>query len=119
MTILGTGIDIIEVDRIKKAIKRWGKNFLTHVFTKEEIEYARRHKFPHQHFAARFAAKEAVLKAIGDNAHISWKDITISHDKNGKPICRYRNKTFKDQILISISHTHTYAVASAIITSRP
>ena len=92
--ILGTGIDIIEVDRIKKAIKRWGKNFLIHVFTDEEIAYAKRHKFPHQHFAARFAAKEAVLKAIGDNAHVSWKDITISNDKHGKPICKYPHKSF-------------------------
>ena len=115
--IHGVGIDIIELDRIQKAVDRWGENFLHHVFTDEEITYAKRHKFPLQHFAARFAAKEAVLKAFGENSHISWKDIQISNDKDGKPTCRYRDKKFTKKILISISHTHIYAVASAIITS--
>ncbi|HOW36306.1 MAG TPA: holo-ACP synthase [Candidatus Omnitrophota bacterium] len=114
--ISGTGIDIIEIERIEKAIERWGDGFLTHVFTDNEIAYAKEHRFPAQHYAARFAAKEAVLKAFGDNAHISWKDIQITNDKNGKPVCTYRDKSFKKKILISISHTHVYAVASAIIT---
>ena len=115
--ILGTGIDIIEIDRIQKAIERWGDHFLTHVFTKEEIAYAQKNKFPAQHFAARFAAKEAVLKAFGDNAHINWKDIRIVNDTHGKPHCIFNDKKFKNKILISISHTHIYAVASAIITA--
>ena len=115
--IYGTGIDIIEIERIQQAIDRWGEHFLHHVFTEEEIAYARRHKFPIQHFAARFAAKEAVLKAFGKNSHISWKDIKIKNDKDGKPTCTYTDKKFKKKILISISHTHIYAVASAIITS--
>ena len=115
--IFGTGIDIIEIERISKAIKRWGNNFLHHVFTSEEISYAQKNAFPAQHFAARFAAKEAVLKAFGKNSHINWKDIAITNDEDGKPICRYKNKKFKKQILISLSHTHTYAVASAIITT--
>jgi len=115
--ILGTGIDIIEIKRIEKAMKRWGETFLDHVFLKEEINYARRHKYPPQHFAARFAAKEAVLKALGGNAPIHWKDIKIVNDKNGKPHCVYRDKKFKHKILISISHSKNYAVASAIITS--
>ena len=115
--ILGNGIDIIEIERIAKAIKQWGDGFLNHVFTKEEIAYARKHRYPNQHFAARFAAKEAVLKALGDNAHIHWKDIRISNDKNGKPICAYTKNKLKNKILISISHTKNYAVASAIITT--
>ena len=115
--ILGNGIDIIEIERIAKAIKQWGDGFLNHVFTKEEISYARKHRFPDQHFAARFAVKEAVLKAFGKNSHISWKDIEITHDEDGRPVCLYHDKKFKKKILISISHTHNYAVASAIITS--
>jgi len=115
--ILGTGIDIIELDRIQGAIDRWGDSFLKHVFTDEEIKYAKSHKFPTQHFAARFAAKEAVLKAFGENAHIHWKDIQITNEKSGKPICTYTGKDFKHKILISISHTKIYAVANAIITS--
>jgi len=115
--IFGTGIDIIEISRIKEAIERWGDGFLKHVFTEEEITYARKHRFPDQHFAARFAAKEAVLKAFGDNAHISWKDIKILNDRHGRPVCVYKDKKFKKSILISISHTPNYAVASAIITT--
>ena len=115
--IYGIGIDIIELDRIQKAIDRWGDHFLNHVFTDTEIEYAQRHKYPLQHFAARFAAKEAVLKAFGKNSHINWKDIQIKNDKDGKPVCTFRDKKFKKKILISISHTHVYAVANAIITS--
>ena len=116
MTIFGTGIDIIEVERIEQAIKRWGDHFLNHVFTKTEIAYAQKHKYPTQHFAARFAAKEAVLKAIGDNAHIVWKDIKILNDKHGRPLCTLNAKKFKKKVVISISHTKTYAVASAFIT---
>jgi holo-[acyl-carrier protein] synthase len=115
--ILGTGVDIIEVSRIEAAIERWGEHFLNHVFCPEEIEYAQTHKFPSQHFAARFAAKEAILKAIGDNAHVSWKDMKIVNDKHGRPVCIYADKKFKNKILISVSHTKRYAVASAIITS--
>ena len=114
--ILGTGIDIIEVERIEKAIERWGDTFLNHVFSKEEIQYAQAHRFPAQHFAARFAAKEAVFKALGNNAGVSWKDIEVINDENGKPVCFYHNKNFFNKILLSISHTQNYAVASVIIT---
>lgn len=115
--ISGTGIDIIEVERINQAIERWGDHFLQHVFTEEEIAYAKRYRYPSQHFAGRFAAKEAVLKAFGKNSHINWKDISILNNEDGKPVCCYRDKNFKKQIFLSISHTPNYAVASAIITS--
>ncbi len=115
--ILGHGIDIIEVERIDRAIKRWGDNLLNHVFTEKEIAYAHKHRFSTQHLAGRFAAKEAVLKAFGDNAHIHWKDIEVVNDKHGRPICIFKDKTFNKKILISISHTANYATASAIITS--
>ncbi len=115
--IRGIGIDIIEIDRVQKAIDRWGEDFLKHIFNKEEIEYAKGRKFPTQHYAARFAAKEAVYKAFGDNKSLGWKDMTILNDENGKPYCRLKDKNFKDNILISISHTKNYAVANAIITS--
>lgn len=116
--ILGTGIDIVEIKRIENMIKRWKKNFLDHVFTKEEIVYSNKHKFPAQHFAARFAAKEAVVKALGKDFPSRWKDISITNDKYGKPLCEIKNKKFKHEIFISVSHTKTYAVASAIITKK-
>ncbi len=116
--ILGIGTDIIEIERVKSAIDRWGDNFLKHVFNPKEIEYARKQKFPAQHFAARFAAKEAVFKAVGNDPTIGWKDILILNNKFGAPECTFKKNGFKHKILISISHTKNYAVACAIITSE-
>ena len=113
--ILGIGIDIIEIERVRRAIGRWGEAFLTHIFNEEELEYVKKRKFPAQHYAARFAAKEAVYKAFGDNKSLLWKDITILNDENGKPYCRIKDNNFKNKILLSISHTRNYAVANAII----
>lgn len=113
--ISGTGIDIIEIDRIAQSIERWGDGFLDHVFLKEEIEYAQKHKHAAQHFAARFAAKEAVYKAINDKT-IGWKDIKITNDEDGRPHCTILREGFDKKILISLSHSKNYAVANAIIT---
>ncbi len=115
--IVGTGIDIIEIDRLKRAMERWGDDFLKHIFNEEEISYAKGRKFPAQHYAARFAAKEAIYKAFGDNKTLGWKDMTILNDENGKPYCRLKDENFKDKIIISMSHSKNYAIANAIITS--
>ena len=114
--VLGIGTDIIEIDRIQNAIQRWGDGFLRHVFNTEEIEYAQKYKFSAPHFAGRFAAKEAIYKAIGNNKSLGWKDIKILNDHNGKPYCVLRDKKYTNKILISISHTRNYAVASAVFT---
>lgn len=117
--IYGTGIDIVEIERIQKAIDRWGDAFLNHVFTDEEITYCQKHKKSAQHFAARFAAKEAVYKAIDNARHpLGWKDIKILNDKTGKPYCVINNTDFNREILISISHSNHYAVANAFVTSE-
>ena len=115
--ILGIGTDIIEIERIEKALSRWGDHFLQHVFCDEEIAYARRHKNQTQHLAGRFAAKESILKAIGDNAHVNWKDMKIMNDRHGRPYCVYSDKKFRHKIFVSISHTKNYAVANAVITT--
>ncbi len=112
--IIGTGIDIIEIDRIEKAVERWGDVFLKYVLTPGEIEYAQKYKFPFRHYAGRFAAKEAIFKAM-DLPNLSWHDVTIMNDKNGKPVCHFTHKRFKHRVLISISHSRDYAVASAIV----
>jgi holo-[acyl-carrier protein] synthase len=114
--IVGLGVDIIEISRIKKAVQRFGDDFLNHVFTPDEIQYAKKHKFPYQHYAGRFAAKEAVFKALGNDA-VSWKDLNIVNDALGKPVCTYRKKGFKKTILLTISHCKEYAVAQAIVTA--
>ena len=112
--IVGTGIDIIEVDRIQKAVERWGDVFLKYVLTPVEIEYAKKFKFPYRHYAGRFAVKEAIFKAMGVS-DLSWQDVSIINDATGKPVCHFNNRAFKQRILISISHSRDYAVASAIV----
>jgi len=112
--ILGTGIDIIEIQRIQRAVERWGEGFLSHVFTSVEIEHAKKFKFPYGHYAGRFAAKEAVFKAAGI-PHLKWHDLAITNDTNGKPVCQFNNIEFKHRLSISISHSRDYAVASAIV----
>jgi holo-[acyl-carrier protein] synthase len=116
--ILGTGVDITEVKRLRQAIEKWGNAFLDRVFTDEELENAKTRGSLYQHLAGRFAAKEAVFKALGD-AHLNWKDVQILNDKEGKPCCRILNgRGKKIEVHISISHVKNYAVANAIITKK-
>jgi len=123
--IHGIGIDLIEIKRIKKAKERFGKVFLERIFTDAEIKYCQAHsKLEDQHFAGRFAAKEAVLKAlgIGWSRGLSLKDIEITRDPIiGIPevvlygnILEIANKLKISYISLSISHTKEYAIAQAI-----
>ena len=117
--ITGTGVDITEVRRLKQAVQKWGDDFLGRIFTKTELEQAKkRGSSIYQHLAGRFAAKEAVFKAAG-NKNLNWKDVQILNDKDGKPLCVLLNgKGRKVDVQISISHVKTYAVASAIVTPK-
>ena len=115
--VTGTGIDIVEISRIRSAVTKWGDRFLTRVFNPQEIAYAQSHTLPYQHFAGRFAAKEAIYKALGDRA-VSWKDITIVNDDSGKPSCSVKGLTAGRSIHISISHSKYYAVANAVVEKR-
>jgi len=116
--IIGTGVDITEVSRLRKAIEKWGDEFLNRVFTAEELKNAKTRGSLYQHLAGRFAAKEAVFKALGDQG-LSWKDVQILNDKSGKPCCRILNGRAKNaKVLISISHVKNYALANAIITEK-
>ncbi len=115
------GIDIVEVYRIRQAIQRWGDRFVQRIFTPWEINYCQSKSFPEQSFAARFAAKEAVLKAIGTgyNNGVKWTSIEIVNDPLGQPAVRL-GKTIQNivgnrRIIISMSHTHDHAIASAIM----
>ncbi|PIP19811.1 MAG: holo-[acyl-carrier-protein] synthase [Candidatus Omnitrophica bacterium CG08_land_8_20_14_0_20_41_16] len=119
MKIIGTGVDITEVTRLKKAIEKWGEAFLNRVFTDEELVNAKTRGSLYQHLAGRFAAKEAVFKALGD-ANLNWKDVVILNDKEGKPFCRILNSRSKGtEVIVSISHVKNYAVANAIVTKKP
>ena len=125
--ISGTGVDIVEVFRMRDAINKWGDSFLTKIFTPKEISYSNSRRFSFQHFAARFAAKEAVVKAFGDPRKnpIRWTDIEVLNDKEGKPIIefhdgalRIKKKKKVDDIIISMSHSKNYAIANAILLRK-
>ena len=116
------GTDIIEIERIKNSIENLGEKFVNKIFTKNEIEYCNSHKnVKYQHYAARFAAKEAVFKAISpllkDKYEIGWKNIEVLNDSNGRPYIKFIDFSFErlEQIDVSISHCKEYAVANVII----
>jgi len=121
--IVGTGVDIIEVDRIKKALDEWGDRFLTRVFTQRELDYANTKKFSHESLAARFACKESVLKAFGDTrTGIQLKEIEVLNDPKGKPEIvlhgeakEFADRNRMDNIMVSMSHTSNYAISNAIL----
>jgi len=117
--IKGLGIDIVEIERIKKAIDRHGQRFLDKLFTEKEQDYCLSHIHSAVRFAVRFAAKEAVAKALGTGFRgIGFKDIEVSNDATGKPSIVLSLKVEalyqSPQIVISLSHSKDYATACAI-----
>ena len=124
-SVIGNGIDIVECERIKSLIDRHGQRFLERIFTEAELKYCLNRKRKWEHLAGRFAAKEAILKVIGTGWRdkISWRDMEIINDTAGKPEVKLTGRTAEianrlgiRKILLSISHTETYAIASAIAT---
>lgn len=121
-----TGTDIIEISRIKESIESLGDSFKNKIYTENEIEYCEnKRNAKYQHYAGRFASKEAIFKAVSellDNKfEISWKDAEILNDENGKPRVTFMNKNLEDKIEnvdISISHCKEYAIANVIIISK-
>ena len=118
------GIDIVEIKRLQKVSKRWGSPFLNKVYTKRELGYANQKRFPYQHLAARFAAKEAIFKALGEveTDFVGWKNVEILNDDNGKPVVYWHGDAEKSRkkrgihsVVVSLSHTENYAVASAML----
>ena len=118
---ISCGVDIIEIERIKESIQSIGDAYLERVYTKSEIEYCESKKMQkYQHYAARFAAKEAAFKALSEEVRdkylISWKDIEVLNDCNGRPRLNILNKDIKiESIDISISHCKEYAVANVVV----
>lgn len=123
MRILGIGTDIIECPRIGKMIEQHGELFLRRVYTEREIRYCQARKRALEHFAGRWAAKEAILKAIGTGwtKGISWTDLEVRNQVSGQPLVLVRGGAKEaarargiGDILISISHCRTYATAYAL-----
>ena len=119
------GTDIIEIDRIKKSIERSGENFLNLIYTEEEIKYCESKKnAKFTHYAGRFAAKEAIFKAVSslltDKFSISWKDAQVINDENGNPKIEFLNIKFDkiQSIDISISHCKSHAIAMVTVITK-
>ena len=122
--ILGTGIDIIEVGRIASSYEKFGERFVNRILHAGEIAYCLSHKNPAPFLAARFAAKEAISKAFGTGigSALSWQDMEIRRKESGEPFVVLHGKGEKlfsargaKRLLISLSHTTTYAAATAIL----
>lgn len=115
--IIGIGIDIVAINKLERAIKRWGESFLTKVFNPEELAPIAKGKMYYQRLAARFAAKEAVFKATSKVYEINLKDISVLNKANGAPYCKFKKK-LGVEILLSISHIEEYAVACAVAQKK-
>lgn len=116
------GTDIIEIDRIKDTIDEMGEKFLNRIFTKEEIKYCEsKNKQKYEHYAARFAAKEAAFKALSFNIQnkfsVSWQDIEVANNEQGRPSLNIKNMDLNniESIDISLSHCKNYAVANVTV----
>ncbi|PKL82105.1 MAG: holo-[acyl-carrier-protein] synthase [Ignavibacteriae bacterium HGW-Ignavibacteriae-3] len=122
--VLGIGIDIIEIERIKQSIDEFGDSFLNKIYTQTELDYSISKPNKYQHLAARFAAKEAIYKALSSDSEkvYSWQDIEIFNEVNGLPKVKFYG-SLKDylntgkNINISMSHSENYVTCVAILSS--
>lgn len=124
--IIGTGIDIVEVPRVAAAIERFGERFLHRIFTDGEIRYCQSKANRVERFAARFAAKEAGMKALGTGwSHgVRWRDVEVQRQPGGRPTIVFHgraaeiaNKLGASRTAISLTHTASEAVAHVILES--
>ena len=111
--VVGVGIDIIKIEKIKKSIEKWGEAFINRVFDPVELKAIAPGKMYYQRLAARFAAKEAVIKAMTKQQPLALTDILVLNRESGAPYCELKRKVDVD-ILLSITHIEDYAVACAI-----
>lgn len=118
--VRGLGNDIIEISRMRQSVERHGIHFLNRLFTQREQDYCYRFQDPIPHFAGRFAAKEAIVKALGTGfgKQVGWHDIEILSDDHGKPVvhssAHLKSEFRNPQLLVSISHSNEHATAVAL-----
>ena len=124
--IVGTGIDIAEVNRIANSIARFGRRFLERVFTADEIRYCESKANRFERYAARFAAKEAAMKALGTgwNHGVRWRDCEVTRLPGGRPTITFHGKAAEfaaklgvNNAALSLSHTEAQAIAQLILES--
>ena len=123
-SILGIGVDVVDVKRMKAAIDAWGPALVKKMFTETEVAYCKSKKKPHEHFAARFAAKEAVSKAMetGWSGQFRWRDVEVVNEISGAPKVVLHDYVASQlaqcKVHVSLSHTENTVVAFAIIEKK-
>ena len=121
--MISVGVDLVEIPRIRETIERWDSRFLRRVFSPKEIEFCESRRNKYQSFAVRFAAKEAILKAIGTGMYegVRWKDMEILDDEKSIPRVYLKGHVKKlvgsRKVILSLSHTKDSALAFVILSS--
>lgn len=125
--LIGLGVDLIEVARVRGVLERQGERFIARVFTEEERAYCAGMAHPYRHYAARFAAKEAVAKcfATGIGAELGWRSVSIYHGERQQPLVRLDDKgaallrhVGASHVHVSLSHSETMAMAVAVLVDH-
>jgi holo-[acyl-carrier protein] synthase len=125
--LIGLGCDLIETERIRGVLAKHGERFLKRVFTDEEQAYCNSLKYPHKHYAARWAAKESVAKAFttGIGTHLEWTSVSVYHGSRHEPLVRLDAKAASllasvgaTHVLLTLSHTDSHAMAVAALVKH-
>ena len=124
MSVRGIGVDLVKISRMRDVIDRWQGRFLQRVFTEQEIAYCQARRDPVPHFAARFAAKEAGLKALGTGLRlgVSWRELEVRRERGGPPALVLSGRSREiglarggDRMLLALTHDGDYALAQALL----
>ena len=124
MSVRGIGVDLVKISRMREVIERWQERFLRRVFTDQEIAYCQSRRDPVPHFAARFAAKEAGLKALGTGLRfgVSWRELEVRRERGGPPALVLSGRSQEiglqrggRRMLLALTHEGDYALAQALL----
>ncbi|WP_447984796.1 holo-ACP synthase [Nitrospira sp. Nam74] len=127
MSIIGVGLDLVKIARVEAIARRWQDRFLQRVYTEDERRASFGRAWPYASLAGRFAAKEAMLKALGTgwSAGVSWQDIQVLNEVGGRPVATVQGRTGVlvrqagvTRIYVSLSHDGDYAIAEVILTDE-
>jgi len=126
-TVKGIGVDLVRIARVRQLIDRWDQRFLSRVFTRDELSYCLRRKRPEEHLAARFAAKEAALKALGTGLSmgVRWREIEVCRGRGEAPTIHFSGRMGElsqergaTQSLVSLTHDGEYAMAQVLLVGE-
>jgi holo-[acyl-carrier protein] synthase len=124
VTVRGVGVDLVKIPRMREVITRWDERFLRRVFTEQEIAYCRGRRDPTPHFAARFAAKEAGMKALGTGLRlgVTWRELEVRRERGQAPTLELHGRTRElglarggRRMLLTLTHDGDYALAQALL----